>query len=107
MTLYHSADAADSARRHFDRVFKEKDKPAEIPEASLPAEVVQDGQVWLPRLLVALQMVSSNGEARRLIEQGGVRVNDLVVRDPGVELSPESLRGVVVQVGKRKFTRIV
>jgi tyrosyl-tRNA synthetase len=107
VTLYHSGEAAEGARAYFDRVFREKDRPEEIPEASVPAEVVQNGLVWLPRLLTALSLASSNGEARRLIEQGGVRLNDETVQDPSVELDLGALRGAVVQVGKRKFMRIV
>ncbi len=106
VTLYYSAEAARDARAHFDRVFKEKDKPAEIPETALPAEAVVEGRVWLPRLLTSTGLASSNGEARRLIEQGGVRVDDVTVQDAKAEMAPEALRGVVVQVGKRKFLRI-
>jgi tyrosyl-tRNA synthetase len=105
--LYHSADLAAGARAHFDRVFKEKDRPEVIPEAAIPAEVAQDGKVWLPRLLMALKLASSNGEARRLIEQGGVRVNDVVVTDAGAEVDAAGLHGAVVQVGKRKFVRLI
>ncbi len=104
--LYHSNEAAQAAREHFDRVFREKDRPTKIAEAPIPEEAVQDGVVWLPRLLTALKLASSNGEARRLIEQGGVRVDDAVVRDPGSELDLEKLRGVVLQVGKRRFVRL-
>lgn len=107
VTLYHSAEAARNARAHFDRVFKEKDRPAEIPEVSLPAEAVVAGRVWLPRLLTTLGLASSNGEARRLIDQGGVRLDDTVLRDPGAELEADGLRGAVLQVGKRRFVRIV
>ncbi len=107
VTLYHSRESAEDARAHFDRVFREKERPAEIAEALVPDEVVQNGLVWLPRLLTALGLASSNGEARRLIEQGGVKLNDETVQDPSVELEPSALRGAVVQVGKRKFVRIV
>jgi tyrosyl-tRNA synthetase len=107
VTLYHSSEAAGGARAYFDRVFREKDRPEEIPEASVPAEAVQNGLVWLPRLLTALSLASSNGEARRLIEQGGVKLNDETVQDASVELDLSALRGTVVQVGKRKFMRIV
>jgi tyrosyl-tRNA synthetase len=107
VTLYHSVAAARDARAHFDRVFKEKDKPVEIPEMPLPTEAVVEGRVWLPRLLTALKLASSNGEARRLIEQGGVRLDDAVLRDAGAELDPQNLRGIVLQVGKRKFVRIL
>ncbi len=104
--LYHGAEAASAARAGFDRVFKEKDQPEDIPETPLPAECVRDGRVWLPRLLTETGLVASNGEARRLIEQGGVRVDDRVVSDTTTEFEPAALSGAVVQVGKRKFLRI-
>jgi tyrosyl-tRNA synthetase len=104
--LYHGADAGLSARAAFDRVFKEKDRPTDIPEADMPAGAVRDGKVWLPRLLTETGLASSNGEARRLVEQGGVRINDVVVSDPGTEFAPADLAGAVIQVGKRKFLRV-
>jgi tyrosyl-tRNA synthetase len=107
VTLYHSADAATAAREHFDRVFREKDKPKDIPEMALPPEAVQNGKVWVPRLLTALKLTPSNGEARRLVEQGGVRLNDEVLADANAEFDPARLHDCVVQVGKRKFVRIL
>jgi tyrosyl-tRNA synthetase len=104
--LYHGRGAAQAARAGFDRVFKEKDRPEDIPEKQIPPSAVRDGKVWLPRLLTEAGLVSSNGEARRLIEQGGVRIDDQVVGDPGAEFAPQALAGVVVQVGKRKFLRL-
>ncbi len=104
--LYHGADAALAARAGFDRVFKEKDRPEDIPERELPEGAIKDGKVWLPRLLTETGLVSSNGEARRVIEQGGVRIDDQVVTDPGAEFTPAALGGAVVQVGKRKFLRL-
>jgi tyrosyl-tRNA synthetase len=104
--LYHGPEAATEARAGFDRVFKEKDRPTDISEVSLPEGAVRDGRVWLPRLLTETGLVSSNGEARRLIEQGGVRVDDRVVTDAGAEFGVAELSGVVVQVGRRKFLRI-
>ena len=106
VALYHGAEAAAGARAHFDRVFKEKDRPEVIAEAELPAEAVKDGRVWLPRLLTALGLAASNGEARRLIEQGGVRMDDVVLTDSTTELELAALQGVVIQVGKRKFLRL-
>jgi tyrosyl-tRNA synthetase len=104
--LYHGAEGASAARAGFDRVFKEKDRPEFIPEATLPAGAIREGKVWLPRLLTETGLVSSNGQARRLIEQGGVRLNDRVVSDVEAEFEPVALSGVVLQVGKRKFLRI-
>jgi tyrosyl-tRNA synthetase len=107
VALYHSPEAGLAARAHFDRVFKEKDLPSAVPEAVIPPEAVQKGSVWLPRLLTLLGLASSNAEAKRLIEQGGVRVGDTVLRDAGAELDPADLRGAVLQVGKRKFLRLL
>ena len=104
--LYHGADAAQNARAGFDRVFKEKDRPQDVAERKLPAGAVRDGKVWLPRLLTETGLAASSGEARRLIEQGGVRIDDRVVSDPAAEFEPAALAGVVVQVGKRRFLRI-
>jgi tyrosyl-tRNA synthetase len=104
--IYHSPSLAAEARTRFDRVFKEKDRPEVIPEASIPAEAIRDGRVWLPRLLTGLGLAASNGEARRLVEQRGVKLDDLVLEDPEAELAPATLHGAVLQVGKRKFVRL-
>ena len=106
VALYHSAEAAKDARASFDRVFKERESPTDMPIAALPAEAVQNGLVWLPRLLTVLGLAPSNGEARRLIEQGGVKLQGELCRDPSVELEPAALRGCVLQVGRRRFVKI-
>ncbi len=105
-SLYHGSAAATAAREHFDRVFRERELPENLAEAALPAEALKDGKVWLPRLLNLTGLAASNGEARRLLEQGAVRVNDRVITESEAELSPEEVRGAVIQVGKRRFLRI-
>jgi tyrosyl-tRNA synthetase len=105
--LYHGAGAGEAAEAAFDRVFREHDLPEDVPEVTLPAEAVTDGRVWLPKALVAVGLAASNGEARRAIEQGGVRIDGEVVSDPALELDPGSLIGSVLQVGRRRFARIV
>ncbi|HLA80582.1 MAG TPA: tyrosine--tRNA ligase [Thermoleophilia bacterium] len=107
VSLYHGVEAAAAARAGFDRVFREKDLPEVVPEAALPGDIVRDGRVWLPRLLTSLGLAASNGEARRLIEQGGVKMDEVVVADAAAEFEPGSLHGVVLQVGKRRFLRIL
>ena len=62
--------------------------------------------MWLPRLLVALGLASSNGDARRRIEQGGVRLNDEPLTDPAYEAAPEAFAGKILQVGRRWFGRL-
>jgi tyrosyl-tRNA synthetase len=103
---YYSSEAAKDARAHFDRVFRQKSDPEEIPVVALPPEAVQDGLVWMPRLLTALGFTSSNGEARRLMAQGGVKLQGEPLRDCSAELGPAELRGAVLQVGKRRFVKI-
>jgi tyrosyl-tRNA synthetase len=105
--LYHSVEAGAAAREHFDRVFKAHELPEEMPEAEIPAEAIKDGRVWLPRLLTSTGLASSNGEARRLIEQGGVKLNHEVVKDAGLEVAAEQLAGAIIQVGRRRFLRIL
>jgi len=103
---YHGAGEGAAAEERFDRVHRDREVPEEVPEVAIPPEALESGTVWLPRLLVALGRAASNGEARRLIEQGGVRLDGEVVDDPARELPPEDLRGRVLQVGRRWFARL-
>ncbi|HZA27195.1 MAG TPA: tyrosine--tRNA ligase [Actinomycetota bacterium] len=104
--LYHGQDAADAAEAWFDRVHVEREIPQDIEESPIPATAVKDGKVWLPRLLAALGLAASNSDARRLIEQGGVRLDGEPVTDPDAEFLHEDLMGKVLQVGRRKFVRL-
>jgi tyrosyl-tRNA synthetase len=106
VTRYHGEDAARAAEEHFDRVHREHELPEDVREAAIPPEAIQDGRVWLPRLLAATGLASSNADARRLIEQGGVRLDNEPVGDPDQELAPEDLAGRVLQVGRRRFLRL-
>ena len=105
--LYYGLGSGETAEAAFDRVFKTHDLPSDIPEVTLPAPIVTQGRVWLPKALVAAGLASSNAEARRAIEQGGVRIDGDVVSDPTAELDVSALVGSVIQVGRRRFARIV
>lgn len=102
--LYHGAEAAQQAEAAFDRQFKEHKIPDDVDEVDVPPDVVEGGSVSLPKLLATVGLVSSRGEARRLISQGGVRIDGSQVAVEEVPL--DSLRGAVIQVGKRRFVRI-
>jgi tyrosyl-tRNA synthetase len=104
--LYHGAGAGERAEQAFDRVFKRHDLPDDLPQVSLPADVISHGRVWLPKALVAAGLAGSNAEARRAIEQGGVRLDGEVIADPGAELEPTALVGSVLQVGRRRFAKV-
>ena len=107
VSRYHGPEAAAEARKRFDRVHRRHEVPEDVPEVQVPAEAVLDGRVWLPRLLTAAGLASSNADARRLIEQGGVRIDGEVVEEPDVEFEPAALAGRVVQVGRRRFVRLL
>jgi len=96
----HGGEAAREAEAHFTRVVREGRAPDEVPEGPLP-----DGDpVHLPTLLVDLLGVGSTSEARRLMAQGGVRVNGEAVFDLDVPRS--LLEGALLQAGKRQFIRL-
>lgn len=99
VTLYWGDEAASGAEAAFDQVFKERGIPDDIPEASLPA----DDPVSLPALIRdAFDMSAS--EARRMIDQGAVRIDGKVISDQ--ELARVTLAGKVLRVGKRRFARL-
>ena len=95
----HGEEAVAAAEAHFTRVVREGRAPDDVPEAGLP-----DGDpVHLPALVRELFGLSTS-EARRLIAQGGVKVDDRVVGDLDVPRS--GLEGALLQVGKRQFVRL-
>jgi tyrosyl-tRNA synthetase len=97
---WHGDDGARVGEDHFTRVVRRHEAPDEVPELALP-----DGDpVHLPALLVSGLGVGSTSEARRLIEQGGVKLNGEPVG--GLDLAREALSGALLQVGKRRFARL-
>lgn len=105
VSIYWGGEAAGDAEKHFDRVFKEKAIPDEMPEHEIPGAMGDN--IWLPRLLTALKLTTSNGEAKRLISQGAVKLDGEAVADPDAEIPRGDLEGKTLQVGKRRFARIL
>ncbi len=102
ITDFHSADAAEAAEEEFDRVHKLKLFPEAIALRQVPAKMWQ-----LARLLVETKLAPSMAEARRLIEQGGVRVGEPGsagerVSQPNAEIEIKADQQVAIQVGKRR-----
>jgi tyrosyl-tRNA synthetase len=95
----HGAEAAAAAEEHFTRVVREHQPPAEVPEGRLPA----GDPIHLPALLVEHLGVGTTSEARRLIAQGGVKVDGEPVAE--IDLPRGRLDGALVQAGKRRFMR--
>jgi tyrosyl-tRNA synthetase len=95
----HGEEAAREAEQHFDSVIRRKEIPEEIPAHSLPA----GDTVHLPALLADAFELSTS-EARRLIAQGGVKLDGDAVTE--LDLPRERLAGAVLQAGKRRFVRL-
>lgn len=102
VALYHSEAAAEAAEAAFDRVFKQRELPDDVPEVSVSLAE----EVHLPALLNEIGLVSSNGEGRRMIDQGGVKIDGVSVEPGTYDVARDALSGRTVQVGKRRFARV-
>jgi tyrosyl-tRNA synthetase len=97
---FHGEEAAVAAERRFDTLHVERSLPEEIEEAELPA----GEQVHLP-LLIAEHFGVSSSEGRRLIAQGGVKIDGKPLSNGDLDVPAASLDGAVIQLGKRRFKR--
>lgn len=104
VSMYHGVQAADEAEQHFITVFQKKALPDAIEEKLLRVNLLEEGQISIIQLLVALDLQVSNGEARRSVEQGAVKINEQKIADIHAKITP--IDGDIVQVGKRKFVRL-
>jgi len=100
VSRYHSEEAAQSAEEHFTRVVREGRAPEDVPEAPLPG----DDPVHLPKLLADTGLAASTSDARRLIAQGAVKIDDEAVTE--LDVPRERLNHAVLQAGKRRFVRL-
>ena len=105
--LYHGAGAGDSAEAEFDRVFRSHAVPAEVAEHRLDPTEAVDGRIRLAAVLRQAGLVPSNKEGARMIAQGAVRIDGEVATDPEATVVPAEVDGVVIQVGRRRWARIV
>jgi tyrosyl-tRNA synthetase len=108
VALYHGEDAAGEAEARFDLVHRSHGVPEDVPVHDLsagdPALQVEGGSVWIPRLLVRLDLAPSTSQAIRLIEQGAVTVDG--ERVAGRDAALETRGEYVLQRGKRHFARV-
>ena len=96
---YWGKEAAENAKNEFNKIFANKDLPTEIEEYKCDKDKIK-----LSELLFVSKMVASKNEARRLIEQGGAKVdNEKVTSDTEIEVK----NGMILQAGKRKFKKII
>ncbi len=98
--MYHNEELARWAAEEFDRVHAQRALPEDIPIVKLDSSE----RVLLAKLLASIGLVPSNSEGRRLIKQGGVRVNGEQIKDVNAEIEPKD--GMILQVGRRKFAKL-
>ena len=96
---YYDDPTAAAAAAEFDRVFAQRQKPSEIPEIRVPA-----GKINIVELIVLAAFAASNGQARRLVRQNAVSIDDEKITDAEAKIEPKN--GAVLRVGKRRFGRI-
>jgi tyrosyl-tRNA synthetase len=103
VTQFHNAEAARAAEERFNRIHVEKDRPEDVERVELDAEV---GGVWIVRALTKTGLCDSSSEARRMIQQGAVRVDGERISDVEYRLAPAG-QPYTVKVGKRRFIEIL
>ena len=101
---FYDAASAEAASAEFGRIFSERRNPTDIPDIVIGTEEAPEGRVGLLKLLTRARLAASNGEARRLVQQGGVRIDDEKVADPRAVVVVKD--GMILRAGKRGFARI-
>mgnify|MGYP000146258670 FL=1 len=106
VAAYYDAAAAQEAEAAFDKQFKKHEIPDDVAEFAADLTPNDEGLVYLAKLISDAGLTNSTGDARRMIDQGGVKVNGEAIPVKTYNVAPEMLKDAVVQVGKRKFVRI-
>lgn len=104
ITRFHSASAAQAALDEFNRMFVDKGLPDEMPEFEIKAGAEP---VWICHLLQQTQLVPSTSEARRLIKQNAIEIDQVKVEDEQLKLMLKAGTKMVLKAGKKKFVRVV
>ncbi len=100
--LYHGEALAEQAQNEFIKVFQQGNLPNDIPEITFEN---QSEPIWLPKLLMQLMLASGSSEAKRAIQQGSVKINGEKITDTDAKITVSD--GMIVQVGKRKYAKVV
>ena len=106
IAIYHDADAANAADAEWNRIHSAHQLPTDIPEIAISSDLIQDGTVWICKILTAAGMAKGTGESRRLIEQGGVSLNGAKITDTAAQLQWNELNDAVLRVGARRYARL-
>ena len=107
--LYHGEGAGEKAMAAFDAQFKKGEMPDDVAEFPVSLAAPNDeGKVYLAKLLVDVEIAKSTGEARRLIDGGGVKIDGQAVAPKSYNIDPSALKlGDTLSVGKRKGFKLI
>ncbi|GAA0710643.1 tyrosine--tRNA ligase [Paraclostridium ghonii] len=101
--LYHGEEKAIESEQYFKSVFQKKNVPDDIAEMEVSIEESEEGLFFIPKLVTGLKLSPSTSEARRLLKQGGIKLNGEKVESDKISLQ----NGDIIQVGKRKFAKLI
>ena len=101
---YHGEDKAKEAAQEFENVFSKGGLPEDIPEIEISEDQLEDGKLWIVKIVAATGMVDSNSEARRMIKQGAVTIDDKKYEKINLDLEVKD--GMIVQIGKRRYAKL-
>ncbi len=104
VSLYHGQDAGIKAEEHFKSVFQKGALPEEIEEVSISGSELAEGKIWIAKLLNITKLAPSTSEARRLVTQGSVKINEEKFDKANADIEVKD--GDIIQVGKRKYAKI-
>ena len=102
---FSGKEMAEKAEIHFNKVFKEKKTPENIPEFKVPEKIIKEGKVNIVDLIFSSGAVASKSEIKRLINQGGVRIDGEKIDN--IDFKVEVKDGKILKIGKRKFFKLV
>src|SRR6056297_3599416 len=101
---FHGEAKAKEAAQEFENVFSKGGLPEDIPEVEISEDQLEDGELWIVKIVAATGLVDSNSEARRMIKQGAVTIDDKKYEKINLDLEVKD--GMIVQIGKRRYAKL-
>ncbi|MFC1700819.1 tyrosine--tRNA ligase [Patescibacteria group bacterium] len=97
--FYYNKDKAEKAEQEFNKIFREKKEPTDMPVVK-----IKEAKIILVDLIIETKLISSKSEAKRLIEQGGVKIDNEIEKNWQEEITIKD--NMIIQIGKRRFVRV-
>ncbi len=101
---YHTKADADYAAAEFKRVFSQGQLPDDMKDITINSSDLENGEMWIVKLVAATELVDSNSQARRMIKQGAVYIDE--ERKDKMNIDIKVKDGMIIQIGKRRYAKI-